>query len=1006
MSEDDLRSLSNNDTQFPVDVDGAPYPSVTHFVLAQRFEDPTVRQQIQAAPTVQIASRIAEVNKYKSPYKIDEDWQFVMLSNYENGMYSKLEQYPHIYQQLLSTKDDTVYLPDYTGYVFEKIKRVENNTIPESTDINVAKTALQPVEKLMITKMLKLRRSLLKHRPDSLNELEIYRDIIFNISYYNYTMLDIIENYLITKSWSDIPPNILKLMRNIYRYIDNQGSVADIPIISILDIALFIGWYRNNSTSEEKKDILNFVSSKIHIDSFVDPDRTRLYRSDSTNEEEAIEESSEEAPQDEVSEDTHLERATESSESQSEEHHIPLKNSEDITIKRNYEGDKLVSFMVYGFDLPQYLAVLENLNGKYIEHEGYVLFTDTKKLKSVTNYIFSKLPDSQKYEMAYQDWLHKRLKSVIDVSIAVAELNNHKDITYDDLKFTLTELYSYDLSPEILMQISSSSLGEVGDPSHATDVGDTIDEIMDTTTFSMTLDAKNLLSKWVKYISKNIVKNLKKGKMNYHKYINRIEALTNWMIESTDHYFTSLQKQYGAYSVHELCAMRALTYISLTLRKLKPELSMNESMLEAAKILVVDKKKITKCLYKHLENKKFKNDPGTLRSIITSFVTKNGSIRAPDVITLLYVDAALSYISKHLKKSHLYKSRVRLLANLTPQSHTKLTIEDIDNKIGDELEDADDCDDGGCIVPNIDVERLEYHEAVSRAKYIGLLICSTCDKIPSGDRVVDYNFSKFPYTNVYIENTDNGFHLGSIIKKIPTDSNGQPLPSNTSQPYFYLFVTSLHPDRPHRILDTEDNRSTWIGDALAKLSETNIRSIAFYEAQIQPEYKKEFYKFTKETNIKVYLIKGFISEGASGGSAGSTAGSTEGSVKSTEGSAESIASAEGDAGLDDVSLGDDASLGDVDAGAGPDPAGDHIIIENDSAKTSGDVFDSPSGASDNDLRTIFDKHVIPVIPDVSHRDAIFKKIQRAENPMVLMNGWADLPESERKYRILTDTLSF
>ena len=1016
----DLEYLSNS-SLFPIKVDGVSYPSVTHYVESRRFRDSNIINQIISAPNTYVVRQIVQRNIQNTYYRMIEDWLIKEPSLYEHAMKIKFRSYPSLMAVLSQTSNSNIYLPDNMGYLLEKIRDVNNQDnesqgLPPLDDIkspDLTKIDKQIIER---TILLAMHISKLKNVNFEQNQIELIQDAIYNVTYYNEGALFFVSSFLLQREWDDIYKltNFMKLLRFVYRYIleldvsyENIVSSEIIYTIFVaINITTLLYWYRELANPSEKKDVLSYLQNPNVSISF--PDISRKYNYDKQVTDKASVSGPNQSNIESITgEDAGSPEETSSISSYDED--VPLKNNESITLRPTNSTKGLNGgFEVFGTDLNLYLTVLGSLGGVYDETRNVVTFDPkvSKNAKSVANYIFSRLSEQQKYEMAYNDWLFKRILNVVDIASIIAEFSKSKDINYNHIRATLVDMYSYVLPEDVLSEESGQT---VYSPT-GLEYEEVIEQIMNSSdslkSFVLTIDAKTLVIKWINYISKNILKNIKHGdNKSYRQYIFRINKFTNWLVGSTKHFLSSTQNEFPQYNENQICILRAIVHIYTTLCHYKYKNNSEEEVIDDSMFIEVGKILVLPRNRNNLENLLYRKDKfnyktDDLRKILTLFVTKYGSI-THNLLTpkaLLYIDGILHYITMKLRNNNKYKTRIRLLANLSPKTTESKTIDSIveeadyeakEDLISDPVVDMSIKD----FVPNLNIEKIPLHDALLRSNYIALLIASTCDSVPSGDPIVDDNFLKHPYINVYNNNTNNGFKLGDVMKKIPLDDSGKPEPPNSSHPYFMLLVTSLNPGPPHKILDREENRHKWIETALDKLDEhakksNNVTVVSFYERQIRDEYKQAFYDFSKRTGIKIYLIKDDviptnIQETTNSININSNDGNLDlGQGKSQVGPEQS-----------DLSISDADSVGEKSVGT--DSVGSASVDSNE----------SNIQASNETIRLIFDKHTNHM-QNSQLKERLYDMVKKMdkEKAVDMMNKWADIRENERTERILSDVL--
>ncbi len=94
----------------PIELDGAEWPSVEHYVIAMRFEDPQWREKIRQASHPRLVRKMAKtLFKRKKP-----NWKTERQVYMTRGMYIKCKTWPLVAKELLETADRQIV--DTTEY--------------------------------------------------------------------------------------------------------------------------------------------------------------------------------------------------------------------------------------------------------------------------------------------------------------------------------------------------------------------------------------------------------------------------------------------------------------------------------------------------------------------------------------------------------------------------------------------------------------------------------------------------------------------------------------------------------------------------------------------------------------------------------------------------------------------------------------------------------------------------------------------------------------------------
>jgi hypothetical protein len=82
-----------------IELDGAHWPSVEHYVQGMRFADPALREQVRNAPNPTEARRIAKSHKRRWR----EDWRRIEETVMTRGCWIKCRSHPDVAAALLAT---------------------------------------------------------------------------------------------------------------------------------------------------------------------------------------------------------------------------------------------------------------------------------------------------------------------------------------------------------------------------------------------------------------------------------------------------------------------------------------------------------------------------------------------------------------------------------------------------------------------------------------------------------------------------------------------------------------------------------------------------------------------------------------------------------------------------------------------------------------------------------------------------------------------------------------
>lgn len=91
----------SNFAPFPLDLDGAQWPTSEHYFQAQKFASATYRERIRAARSPMIAARLGRSRKEP----IRPDWEVVKVAVMRKAVVAKFTQHEEIRRILLGTGD-------------------------------------------------------------------------------------------------------------------------------------------------------------------------------------------------------------------------------------------------------------------------------------------------------------------------------------------------------------------------------------------------------------------------------------------------------------------------------------------------------------------------------------------------------------------------------------------------------------------------------------------------------------------------------------------------------------------------------------------------------------------------------------------------------------------------------------------------------------------------------------------------------------------------------------
>jgi adenylate cyclase len=103
-SKSETHSEFSNFAPYPIEVDGATWPSTEHYYQAQKFADPALQEKIRAAKKPVIAKSLSA--KYRD--RAREDWGVVKDAVMERAVRCKFTQHAELRRLLLSTGDQNL----------------------------------------------------------------------------------------------------------------------------------------------------------------------------------------------------------------------------------------------------------------------------------------------------------------------------------------------------------------------------------------------------------------------------------------------------------------------------------------------------------------------------------------------------------------------------------------------------------------------------------------------------------------------------------------------------------------------------------------------------------------------------------------------------------------------------------------------------------------------------------------------------------------------------------
>ena len=111
-SKSDTHREFSNFAPFPIEIDGAGWPTVEHYYQAQKFADAALQEKIRTAAKPVIAKNLSV--KYR--HKAHHDWPEVKDVVMERAVRAKFAQHAGLRDLLLTTGDETLEEAAPTDY--------------------------------------------------------------------------------------------------------------------------------------------------------------------------------------------------------------------------------------------------------------------------------------------------------------------------------------------------------------------------------------------------------------------------------------------------------------------------------------------------------------------------------------------------------------------------------------------------------------------------------------------------------------------------------------------------------------------------------------------------------------------------------------------------------------------------------------------------------------------------------------------------------------------------
>jgi predicted NAD-dependent protein-ADP-ribosyltransferase YbiA (DUF1768 family) len=851
-SEDSQTGYLSNESVCSFNIDGDVWPTVVHYVEAKKFEGTTYEETIRKAKTVfqarQLAKEKCQWNRDEKgqlicqkgygklgQFRIREDWDVEKPIIYENAIRAKFMQNKRLLDRLVDTGD--VILTDltspYTGKILmrirnEELKKRHKNKEEEQSknvkamlemkDIPHDQDTLSKTDNIIIRGLILLSKKVAKE--DGCEKIlpENVEDAIYNLvtdKKLGYDLMDMVRTFYTVNQWNDIYHNMPRFERNIraiYREFEKHDVKSSTQAAAY--IALIIRWVNNVASPLEKSDIVSRIKTDVHTRhmEIIFPPVQRWYRSSTIPKVHKNTQEEEEVTTVNVGEDESIKMDSPT---------LP------VYIKSN---DKYIE--VAGKELKRHAAQLLAMGGKFTDDKSAIIFA-LCDYDIVVSYVFDQLTDSEKYDLAYRDWLKSRIGSFLDTASYMAHLRGDKTIEEHDIVFTIEILYSTGKIPAYI-------------PDTKIDYTEMLSEILASdrflNSFILSPDAKDTLTKWVNHLGIELLRGIAKG--TYHDYLNRLDQINHWVLKSTKSFCSESED----FNSNQVCFLRAMTHI-ITAVHYSKELPLNPELFSLAFTLIIPKgerrkaaqvymgsvmKRLDENMGMHdihavLEKHGIAFDLSLVENMVNAFITEFGPLTIStcenQFLCLAIMAIGMSFITESLlsKKSDKLQLRLRVLANLKPSSSMP------DGYIADK-------EDVVLEIPLKEQRPFILKQITERVDNVplGLLVDSTSDTLPCGDKLIDKIYGELPYANIYHTNMGNGYVLGTLEeRKSLHPVTNVVLSSTVAKPHVINIIAQMNPGGPRKILDTQSNREKWFEKAIKQL---DVPEIMFYKSQLPDKF--------------------------------------------------------------------------------------------------------------------------------------------------------------------------
>ena len=490
-------------------------------------------------------------------------------------------------------------------------------------------------------------------------------------------------------------------------------------------------------------------------------------------------------------------------------------------------------FAVRGKSVPQYKVSLLELGGTVpsVKVAGYktkipakfeVQFSLLDK-EEVEDFIFSTLPDQDKYVQTYMNWIENKLSLFFDAASTLADIQDRDTVERKDVELAVSQIYKCK---------SGTS------PNLSFNYSDIISKIIGK--YKIEKDASKYLIQQVNALGDKLISPLTTG--SYKELKTALDRLEEYIVSKTECI------KVGKFGPNQSCFLTALSHLSGVLAVSSNSELSNDIIIKAFLLLIPKRRRNSAMDYikytvKEIENRK---DPlDYLRSQgINMDMEQIQSAGFPS--GELVAASALQYFTNMLKAKRYreYLLRAKALALVAQSSPVPVAIVEEELILEEPTEEL--------ILEEGSVVDTKGNIFDAPTDWVGVLVPSSASK--GLDDVTKSVYKMYPYSNIF-KDSDASHKVGSVSTGRPYDKllKVQKAPS-ISHKYVASLITEMKNGPPSKTYDTAENRKKWFQEAVNKLANNKISSIAFDKAQLTDEYVDILQRFAAENDVAVYIV--------------------------------------------------------------------------------------------------------------------------------------------------------